>query len=234
MNKVRPLASLLSSIVVMVAFAAPANAADPGNQRPATCPSAHRRPILADAQVRIYDITKLENVRSHPDPEQVERYIACVAGRHHPLVVSEEGECSPEACGGIRHLTLTGVMLAYEEFSTGSISEPAWSLWVTVQNLRTGMVLHSVPTGTLTPPKQYDVGVGPAVAIVVKSDGAAAWIAENSNEKEGPPDYEVHAVDETGARLLAAGSNINPSSLAVAGDILYWTQGGKPYSVPLD
>jgi hypothetical protein len=161
--------------------------------------------------------------------------VACITGRNRALVVSEEGECSPSGCGGIRHLTLTGVMLAYEEYATGSISEPAWSLWVTVQNLRTGKVLHSVPTGTLTPPKQYDVGVGPAVAIIVKSDGAAAWIAENEQEsKEGSPYYEVHAVDKTGTRLLAAGTNINPSSLAVAGNILYWTQGGKPYSAVLN
>ena len=71
--------------------------------------------------------------------------------------------------------------------------------------------------------------------MVVKSDGAVAWIAENEiGPPHGPPEYEVNAVDKTGNRTLAAGTDIAPSSLALAGSTLYWTQGGKPMSAPLN
>jgi hypothetical protein len=77
----------------------------------------------------------------------------------------------------------------------------------------------------------FSVGIGATAAIVVKSDGAVAWIVETRQE-EGT--YEVHAVDKAGSRLLASGADIDPSSLALAGSTLYWTQGGKPMSASLN
>ena len=39
--------------------------------------------------------------------------------------------------------------------------------------------LHRLPTGTPTaPPKNGDIGIGGAAAIVPKSDGAVAWIVQ--------------------------------------------------------
>lgn len=92
-----------------------------------------------------------------------------------------------------------------------------------VRDLRNGRVLHDVPTGTPSQPRPEDIGVGPAVAIVVKSDGAVAWIVESGFM---PTEYQVHAVDKTGSRLLASGTNIVPSSLKLTGSKLQWTQGG--------
>jgi hypothetical protein len=78
------------------------------------------------------------------------------------------------------------------------------------------------------------VGVGPAVAIIVKSNGSVAWIAENEiGPPRGPAEYEVHALDSSGSRMLAFGSDIDPHSLALAGSTLYWTQGDKPFSAAL-
>jgi len=45
--------------------------------------------------------------------------------------------------------------------------------------------------------------------------------------------YEVRAVDKTGSRLLASGGDIDPTSLALAGSTLYWTQGSLPFSAQL-
>jgi hypothetical protein len=55
---------------------------------------------------------------------------------------------------------------------------------VVVRNLRTGKVIRRVPTGTLVPPQPSVVGVGPAVSIVAKPDGAVAWIAETGYPTE--------------------------------------------------
>ncbi len=93
-----------------------------------------------------------------------------------------------------------------------------------VRDLRNGRLLHNVPT------------VGTVEAMVLKSDGATAWILESRGQSPAHPvtEYEVQAVDKNGSRMLAAGSDIDPSSLAVAGRTLYWTQGGKPFSASLD
>jgi hypothetical protein len=86
-------------------------------------------------------------------------------------------------------------------------------------------LLHRLPTGTPVAPEQ--VGGGEAAAIVVKNDGAVAWILQTH---WAPAEYEVHAVDKSGRRLLAQGHDIGPGSLALAGSTLYWTQGNKPFS----
>ena len=109
---------------------------------------------------------------------------------------------------------------------------------IVVRNLLTGRVLRRVPTGgskltrtthpyTVPEPGDY-VGVGPALDVMVKGDGSAAWIVYNALRMGTPPQYEVHAVDKTGSRILASGTDIDPHSLALAGSRLYWTQGGKP------
>ena len=126
------------------------------------------------------------------------------------------------------------MMVAYESYTELTFPPPAgFQKWqVVVENLRTGRVLQRVPTGTSSPDA---VGVGPVVGLVVKSDGAVAWIVENEIPAQHvPAEYEVHAVDKAGDRLLASGSDIDPHSLALAGSTLYWTQGGKPMSAVLN
>jgi hypothetical protein len=80
-----------------------------------------------------------------------------------------------------------------------------------------------------------------------------AWVAEDyerSSRVHGgteAPFFDVYASDRTGTRLLASGTNVDPSSLALsagsfgvggllratAGSTLYWTQGGKSESALL-
>lgn len=75
------------------------------------------------------------------------------------------------------------------------------------------------------------MGNGQATEIVLKNNNAVAWIVQTNGE---PTIYEVHAVNKTGSRLLASGTDVDPSSLALAGSTLYWTQGGKPASAVLN
>jgi hypothetical protein len=128
--------------------------------------------------------------------------------------------------------TLAGAIAAYEAASASGAQGQAKTIsWrVVVRDLRSGRVLHDVPTGT---PKAnpFAVGVGRTLEIVVKSDGAVAWIAQ-APPYEGT--YQVHALEKSGSRLLASGAEVDPSSLAIGGSTLYWTQGGKPMSAPLN
>jgi hypothetical protein len=74
-----------------------------------------------------------------------------------------------------------------------------------------------------------DVGVGPALDVVAKPDGAVAWLVSNQVSRK-PGEYEVHVVDRLGSRVVAVAPDVQPSSLAIAGNTLYWTQEGKPAS----
>lgn len=120
--------------------------------------------------------------------------------------------------------------MAYEEWSTVPHGSTYWL--VIVRNLRTGRVLHKVPTGIAGPGTVEVLGDGFTTAIVVKPDGAVAWILESGASR--PIEYQVHAVDAKGERTLASGSGIEPSSLALAGSTLYWTQDGQSFSATLN
>jgi hypothetical protein len=140
-----------------------------------------------------------------------------------------------------------GVMVAFADnvipsSKYGSCYCGEWH--VVVRNLLTGRVLRREPTGgsKLTPsihnynvpePGDY-VGVGPALDVVVKGDGSVAWIVHNHLSSLVPPKYEVHVVDRLGSRIVASNPDIGPSSLALAGSTLYWTQDGKPFSALLN
>lgn len=227
----------------MIAIPASAAAA----RRPAVvarCAPAHAHVLLANAQAEVY--TAVEFVGRYPERTTIVR--GCAKGHKRTYALGQveacEGGAGGEGCLGIKLERLAGPVVAFAEnrvayAPVGELSGPAGvasARWlVVVRDLRTGRVLQTVPTGTLQIPQREVTGVGYAVAIVVKSDGAVAWIAENREQSAGTKiDYEVHAVDNTGSRLLASGTGIDPHSLALAGSTLYWKQGGKPMSAPLD
>lgn len=225
----------VSTMTVLVLLLAGATSSKARTYRSvaAQCPPAHSHVLLADAQAQIYTVrevvnTYYERVRVH----------GCAYGHRHPYLLGEVKTCEGggggggAGCGGITLEALGGPMVAYEEFSgsdSGTISV------VLVRDLRTGRVLHKVPTGTRGKPSPAHVGVGRASAIVVNNDGSVAWIAENEELSAGAITYcEVHAVDQSGSRVLASGTNIGPESLALAGSTLYWTQGSQPTSAYLN
>lgn len=191
------------------------------------CGRARSRLLLADSQAEVYDAPE---VLSEPTTLNV---YGCVykTGRSRvigiaPLPLSEQ---RPEEVSGVLMPTLAGTAVAYTESHTSPyyISEE----FVVVRDLVTGRMLHKVPTGTAVKPKPGQIGIGPAVALVVKGDGSVAWIVRTDAENGT---YQVHAVDKTGSRVLATGAEIAPGSLALAGSTLYWTQGGQPHSATLD
>jgi hypothetical protein len=185
------------------------------------CSSGRSHVVVADAQAQVYEA---------PETPQLPGYLdlfGCVYGQHKSyLLGSPLSGGSPSVAGGVSNEVLVGSIVAYGKSFVQS--EPgSTSYLVIVRDLRNGRVLHDVPTGTSNPPYPTLVGDGPTTAIVVKSDGAVAWIVENLLK------YEVHALDKTGNRVLASGSDIEPHSLALAGSTLYWMQGGKPMSAVL-
>jgi hypothetical protein len=224
-------AAITAMCLLALLVAASPTAASSHHKAPSRCALRHARLITADAQVQVYTAPAGD-------------LFACGYGREFNLGGSNG--FSSGGGGELTHFTLAGAVLAFESFGDELRPLPGVREWrIVVRSLRTGKVLHHVPTGTANPsatvvtpdgiqnPKS--IGIGPVVSVVVKSDGAAAWIAENDTpERHDPAEYEVHALDSAGGRLLASGSDIDPHSLALAGSTLYWTQGRKPMSSRLD
>ncbi len=186
------------------------------------CPPGHSRSVVADAQAQIY-----ESPASSRYPELLDVY-GCAYGHKRSFLLGPVPYGSSSGAGGVSHEALFGLIIAYDEVANSPCCDH-W--WVLVRDLRDGRVLRRVPTGTPVRPEPLSVGIGPAVAIVVKRDSSVAWIVETDQE-EGK--YQVHAIDKSGSRVLASGSDIDPSSLALAGSTLYWTQDGQPASAVLN
>lgn len=242
----------ITTIPVLALLLAPsgASAARARHSLPPKCaPSPHT--LLADSQAQVYSTSK--------DIDGAISLRACAYGQRRSFVVAA---CNYEEraamCADTSHVTLAGVLVAAEDsFTPGTEGrgdeEKGIDEWhVVVQSLRTGKMLHEVPTGAPLKPEPRYVGVGPIVGLVLKSDGSVAWIAEDYERSSklygaGAPYFDVYATDKTGTRLLAPGINIDPSSLAlsvggigvggnrrtIVGSTLYWTQGGKPFSAVL-
>ncbi len=195
----------------------------------------HTRMLAADPQAQIYEKLETES--------QEKGIYGCVYGSRRTYFLGEPSPTvgTPSGIEGITLETLAGPMAAYEYTSSGPGpgglgSGEGYAEWIiVVRDLRNGRILHRVPTGTSRSAR--DVGSGPAMAIVVQADGSVAWMVEShfepptaENDFKGNSEYAVEAVDKTGGRLLASGLGIDPSSLALADGIVYWTQNGRPAS----
>lgn len=70
--------------------------------------------------------------------------------------------------------------------------------------------------------------------LVVRRDGALAWIIELRDAADSPARYQVRSsLSGTASTILAEGNDIAAGSLALAGSTLYWTQGGLARSATL-
>ncbi len=184
----------------------------------------HSRFIAADSHARVYEATE------EVGPLEYEAIYGCFYGRGRPYFLGFSPPMySPGEFKGVTHEVLASPIVAYEEIYRGGLYSKRAEEWVVVRSLRTGRILHRVPTGISEGTGSENAGAGSLTTMVVKGDGAVAWIVEN-----GARNYEVHALNKTGSpRLLASGTNIAPSSLALAGSTLYWIQGGQAFSALL-
>ena len=211
-------------VLVLLLPAASVSDATARHTSPAKCPPGHTHLITADTQAQVYQVFS-------PEPAEI---FGCAYGGKRSYLLGGPPVSDAEGGGKQTYYTLGGAVVAFASASFRDFprpGEPRSENYVEVLNLGTGRVLHKVPTGTSSPSR---VGFGAVAALLVKSDGAVAWIAGNNLGDEHPTSFEVHAVDKADNRLLASGPEIDPSSLALAGSTLYWTQGGKPMFTSLN
>ena len=237
---------LAAAVTLMLVFGTtPVGEARPGRRVTAKCPPARVHILRSGPRAVVYKTkeTQFETIEGANGPERYALHVpvirGCVRGhgRSHRLGNPYSSYGSPAGGGpnGIGSLRLSGDVVAFERaFESEIEAEPTRGTSrhvVVVINLRSGEVMHDDPTGTPPEPEANLTGVGPTKALVVKADGAVAWVVENRVSRLV---YQVIAVDKTGTRVLATGSDISPHSLTLTGPMLNWTQGGKTFSAPLD
>lgn len=237
----------LTGVLAVLLMTATASAARGRPVAPAKCRPNSSHVLFTDPQAEVYAVPNGEvlNIRACANGQRRSFFIASCNRRE-----------SAATCAEVPRVTLAGAAVAYEEFFTTADrytlegAAVRTSLRVIVRDLRTGRVLHDVPTGTPPKPEPGSVGVGEIVALVLKSDGSVAWIAEDTERSATAkaPYFDVYAADGSGTRLLASGTDVDPSSLAlsvdathldyyphtIAGSTLYWTQGGQSFSTTLN
>lgn len=234
----RMLLPILLPLALMI-WAAPAGAAhrDTKASSKRRCLPSHAIAVSADSRAALYLAPE-----DPQNPEFLDVYGCSYKTKRTYLlgsVPSTAGGYESGDGGEVMLETLAGTMAAYETGLCGP--ETAGSV-IVVRDLYDGKVVHCVPTGTPAHPEPprtehgltvTHVGIGPVESLVVKSDGAVAWIAQDAVEESLSYSYQVHVLDKNGSRVLAASTEIEPKSLALAGSVLYWTEAGRPMSAVL-
>jgi hypothetical protein len=189
------------------------------------CPPRHSEVLVRDRQAVVYEGLNAEGLYE---------VFGCAHGARRPYVFGRKAGFSAAGGGGVERERLAGPVVAYLEWlveeSRDEFTPGRSRFMLIVRDLRTGRLLHRVPTGRS--PSANRIGFGPAVAIMVRSDGAVAWI---SGADLGPSSrHEVRAIDKSGSRVLASGLEIDPHSLVLRASTLSWRQGGKLSSTSLN
>ncbi len=136
----------------------------------------------------------------------------------------------------VQQLTLNGTMAAT---FVASGNQQGSSYAVFVVDLKRRRTIGAFATGQPSPTQTQAAGtegldgVGPTTGLVVSPTGSVAWIVHD-NQAPDPPTYQVWKADRGSAKtMLAAGNDIDPSSLALGGTRVYWSQGGAAHASSL-
>lgn len=198
----------VGAIVILTAACGSSSAA-PGSTRPAHPATAHCGPRSA----KTLAVTRGARVYSFRGG-----VYGCADGgsRSYLLAGSSMRPGQPR----IGRLALAGAVVAYGQTTSGVDTASAE---VFVRRLDNGRTLRSL--AAMSQP------IGPESfqsvdSIVVKSDGAVAWIAVARSIIRHSAQTEVDRADRRGRARLDAGSGIASSSLHLAGSSLSWRHGG--------
>lgn len=206
-------------IAVLILLLAAASTSDAHGRHKVVprCIPEGSEPVVADVQAEVYAVTR--TVQGHSRVS----FAGCTYGSSR---LYQLGHAIENGSIDSRVFALAGTVVAYTTIAPASASVPE-TLKVIALNLSTGQMLHHESF----PP------VGEATSIVVKSDGSVAWIVAGPTFDCVPvatPCYEVEDVEARGGgALLAKGPEIEPYSLALSGNALYWMQDSKPRSAVL-
>jgi hypothetical protein len=177
----------------------------PARHRPPACRPTASHTVLANRLARVYTIHS-----RFPGVGTV--YYGCVYSTRRRTVLPAD---FPKA------MRLAGTTVADAE-ATGS------SIEIFVTDLRRGRQIHD---DEIAGTPYYDQPV--LKALVLKANGAVAWIVDGVDRSGTTPNGEVGRHDRRGKRTLDSAPDGQLRTLRLTGSTLSWTHGGVPQTTQL-
>lgn len=175
-----------------------------------TCPPARAQVLASNFAVTIWAQRERHRWRT----------FACHRGHRRPVRL---GYTAEEGGGWIDQLVVAGRFVAYFRGSCDRYSYGCAGPVVVRDLYRRTVRRWYIPDGE-----------GAVFALRLTELGGIAW-SHHVGNAAGIPIYELWVRDRSGARRIASGSGpgVEPLSLAVTRDRVYWTQDGNAHGAPL-
>jgi len=187
------------------------------------CPRAGVRVLAIDTHAEIYELP--EPPGNGPSKRLGGIYGCAFANGRRSFLASLPEESAHEFFL-VPAETIAGVVGA---ISISSANEAYGSDSVLVTNLATGRRLTRIRTNG-EPATYKEEPTGRVDSMVVMPDGTVAWMVTTG---PGFGSYRLLVHEGGQSRTLASGPSLAPKSLALAGDTLYWTEGGHADSATI-
>jgi hypothetical protein len=186
-----------TATAVLLLVAAPAITA--GRTRPRPCRPSGSHTVLANRVARVYTI---------------QSRVSGVGTVYYGCVYSTRRRTLLETADFPKPMRLTGTTLADAEETGDSIE-------IFVTDLRRGRQIYG---DRIEGTPYYDQPV--LKALVLKANGAIAWIIEGVDHSLTPPNGEVGRHDRRGRQTLDIAPDGQLRALRLTGSTLSWTHGG--------
>ncbi|HWF26469.1 MAG TPA: hypothetical protein VG275_13520 [Solirubrobacteraceae bacterium] len=196
-------ASLLALTALLIPAAIGAASGPPASVQ-ARCLPRGARSLAADRTARVYSWHSA--------------VYGCVDATGQLRKLGGAGVCN-RLDGAVAPVALAAATVAYGLERCGV---DTGSSTVVVLNLITGIHRADLPAATLpTGPESHSS----VTSLVLRRDGAAAWIARSASLVRRRTTYEVHRFAGGKSSLLDSGGSIAPGSLRLAGSLMTWRHG---------
>jgi hypothetical protein len=224
---------VLAGLVLAGTAAAPAaGASSPAHDVHA---SAHRSEACRPAGARTLSVGS--QLRAFSMAGEV---VACVRASGRQTILGSapggDGGCFPDFCS-VGRVAVAGALVAYGVDNDG---RGGLDYHVIVRDVLRRRVISDRPNGVFHP-EDFDrclgatggsmtTGIGPTTDLVVRRDGAVAWIAQRKCDARGPASYEVFTQSRAQTPVLRDASlSIAPTSLHLTGAGVGWSNAGQPH-----
>jgi hypothetical protein len=195
--------------------------------RTAACSSSGSTAVYASKSARVF--TKRAIVKPR---YRVRRYYGCAYRYNRKFRLATVGEPGVFETA-VTQIRLAGRFVAHASFYEG----PAGGTYavVRVRDLRSGVQTVNIQAGAPLQPGEPDTSDQQARIrdLELRPNGSVAAITGTNDPATGVPIYRVIKRDPAGTAVLDSGPDIDPTSLALSGGILYWTKAGQPHSATL-
>jgi hypothetical protein len=202
---------LLVALTACGSSSAASDATSTANAHLGTCGPRHATTLASSRSARVYAVHG--------------QVYGCAFGHRRTYLLGASARSIREDRVSTIAVAKTVAGYATTRFGVDTVSSA-----VVVRDLRSGRQLRALPASTSIRVESFQV----VESLVVKSDGAVAWISEVSSIiGRGSAQLEVQRADAGGHAVLESGRSIRTRSLRLRGSTLTWRDGSGTRSATL-